>query len=141
MIRADIAFQVPGTPGEYVLATCADPCSRFSFPGPTTMVVVSGDLEARLLRRLRDRDVELGRWEYRVARLRARVSDAEESLSDHLGYLSSHVSRISRLERLLAQENDDDGDDSSSAVAIAAVAGGAGAILGIRALRRRREPR
>lgn len=105
MVRADVTFEAPGAPGEYVLATCAEPCYRFSFPGPTPVIVVSGLLESRLLKELRERDTEIQEMSYRITRVRARANGLEKAVTTQLSYLSQHTTRIAALERALEAKN------------------------------------
>lgn len=137
MIRADVSFEAPGAPGEYVLAACAGPCRRFSFPGPTQMIVVSGLLESRLLREFRDRDTEIETLHHRVLRLRARIRDAEESVSAQLVFLGKHATRIAALERDHSKE-DGERPEAPSVLAIAGTAGVLAGAAGARLLPRRR---
>ena len=141
MVAFELVFTAPEVPGEYTIVTCTRPCDEIaSQPYPRAITVVENRLEARLRNELLERDARINDLKLGMTRARLRARALEERLSDHLGYLSSHVTRITRLERLLAQDKDD-GNDSSSAVALASVAGGAGALLAIRALRRRRKVR
>lgn len=97
-LRADVTFIAPTKPGDYVLATCAGPCERFLFPGPTDLLVVSGEVEERLLSALRDRDGAIEALQERVERLALGLEEAKQGMSTQLGYLGKHARRIAELE-------------------------------------------
>jgi hypothetical protein len=140
MIAFELRFTAPESPGEYTIVTCTRPCDEIaSQPYPRAITVVESRVEARLRKELLERDGRISELGLAMGRARSRARALEDRLSDHLGYLGNHVTRITRLERLVADDRGDQDEEPSSAVALAGVAGGVGALLGVRALLRRRE--
>jgi hypothetical protein len=126
-----LAFTVPpDSPiGGYSVEVCDDPCTtRLAYIGPTSVEIVSGDIEARLNERI-DRlaqNVSNLRWSMKgVARraakrsstaLRTELAVAEETLDMRVSVLERGLTELEK--RLASQEEPSErGDVSQSALA------------------------
>jgi hypothetical protein len=131
LLDVSLTFTVPpDTPlGSYSVEVCDDPCTtRLAYIGPTSVEIVSGDLEARLnerIDRLEQKVINL-RWSMRdharrMAKrsskaLRVEIAVAEEKLDMRVSELALRVTELEK--RLASQEEPGDrGDVSQSALA------------------------
>ena len=131
LLDVSLTFTVPpGTPpGNHSVEVCDDPCStRLAYIGPTWVEVVSGDIEARLSKRidrLEEQMIAL-RWssERRARRvvkrssevLRTELAVAEDRLETYVAELDLKVTGLEK--RLASQEEPAErGEVSQSALA------------------------
>jgi hypothetical protein len=130
LLDVTLAFTVPpDSPlGSYSVEVCDDPCTtRLAYIGPTSVEIVSGDIEARLNERIDKLAQKVSdlRWSMKdVARraakrsstaLRTELAVAEEKLDMRVSELERGMAELEK--RLASEKETAEGDASQSALA------------------------
>jgi chaperonin cofactor prefoldin len=93
LLDVSVTFTVPSdTPlGSYSVEVCDDPCTtRLAYIGPTSVEIVSGDVEARL--------------NERIDRLELKVRNLAWSMKEHARRMAKRSSKAMRVEIAVAEE-------------------------------------
>jgi hypothetical protein len=131
LLDVSLTFTVPSDTrlGSYSVEVCDDPCTtRLAYIGPTSVDIVSGDIEARLNERIDrlEQKVSNLRWSMKdrarhavkssTKELRTALAVAEEKLDMRVSELAL---RVTELEKRLASQEEpaERGDVSQSALA------------------------